>query len=243
MRRIIAYCLLVASILFAGCAPRTPQSKNPATPSMNRKERTESYLKSLKVPINPHLPNVESESEVKLRTPQQVAKRAIVLYAVSAVGHGADNKRAVAWLKNEGLWESVSPKEKGLFESSNLQDQEKIDATWRAESLWTLLWALKKTDQLELPKEGVDLRLIQDIMPAPDTSCESFIAQATLRSPADILDALDLIYRIHWAVVEERLHNREPPGGFHESLVYERHYALNWLVRYAEKWDDITTDT
>lgn len=54
---------------------------------------------------------------------------------------------------------------------------------------------------------------------------------------------MDLIYRIDWAIVDARLNNKEPPGGFDPGVVFERHYALNWLTRYSDDWDDVTTDT
>ena len=243
MLRLFALSLMAASALFGSCSHANIQPMNPPDPAVKRKQTNEDYLKSLGVPINPHLPRVEAESEVRLRDPKEVAKRAIVLYAVVAVASQADRKRATLWLKREGLWESVTPHEKDFLESNNPPERARVEASWRAESLGTLLWALRKTERLALPKEVCDTQLIQEIMPAPDNSCAQFINQAALRSPSEILDAMDLIYRIHWAVVDARLNSRETAGGFHPGIVYERHYALNWLVWYADEWDDVATDT
>jgi hypothetical protein len=243
MLKLVSSSLLAVSVLYVGCSHANIKPMNTPDSPMKRKERTEGYLKSLGVPINPHLPLVEGETDVRLREPKEVAKRAIILYALVAVAHRADRKRATSWLKHEGLWESVSPKEKAFLESNNPPEQDRTEASWRAESLWTLLWALRKTERLDLPKEMCDTQLIQQIMPAPESSSTEFVNQAVLRPPPEILDATDLIYRIHWAVVDARLNGRETPGGFHPGIVYERHYALNWLVWYADEWDDITTDT
>lgn len=243
MLRLFFSSLLAASTLFAGCSHVNNKPMNAPDSSVKRKEGTEGYLKSLSVPVNPHLPRIEGESEVRLREPKEVAKRAVILYALVAVAHRADRKRAVSWLRHEGLWESVSPKEKDFFESDKPTEQDRLDASWRAESLWTLLWALKKTERLDLPKEVCDTQLIQQIMPAPESSCREFINQAALRPPSEILDATDLIYRVHWATADARLNGKETPGGFHPGIIYERHYALNWLVWYADEWDDVTTDT
>ncbi len=243
MLKLVFSSLLMASALVVGCSHANITPMSASDSPVKRKERTEGYLKSLGVPVNPHLPLVEGESEVRLREPKEVAKRAIVLYALVAVAHQADRQRATLWLKREGLWESVSPKEKGFLESDDPPEQARVEASWRAESLWTLLWALGKTARLDLPNEVCDTQLIQEIMPAPDSSCTQFINQAALRPPSEILDTTDLIYRVHWAVVDARLNSRKTPGGFHSGIVYERHYALNWLVRYADEWDDVTTDT
>ena len=73
---------------------------------------------------------------------------------------------------------------------------------------------------------------------------ETFAADAVLRPASDILDALDLHYRLHWAVRQARLDNKPVPGGIEGGVVYERHYALNWLVRFEDaEWDAVETPT
>jgi hypothetical protein len=106
-----------------------------------------------------------------------------------------------------------------------------------------MLWSLGKVESLAFPSETCSLDLVQELMPSPDTSCDEFLLNAQTRSLSEILDETDMIYRIHWAVVESRLNGEEPPSSLNPSVVYERHYALNWLTYYAEDWDDVTTDT
>ena len=73
---------------------------------------------------------------------------------------------------------------------------------------------------------------------------EQFISSAKLRTPSEILDQADLIYRYHWAVVDARVNGKEPPAKLDPSVVMERHYALNWLIGYMnQEWDDVSTDT
>jgi hypothetical protein len=212
--------------------------------SLERKERNEGLLRSLRVAVNPGLPQVESDGEAKFRDPKEVARRAIVLYFVISVAHGANRQTASAWLKEEGLWDIVSPKEKEFLESNNPTEEEIISSTWQAEALWMLLWALAKIEKLELPKELCDVEVEQNLMSwTEQDSCTTFVNRAELRSPSEILNETDLIYRIHWAIVDARLNNKETPGGFDPGVVYERHYALNWLTCYSDNWDDVTTDT
>ena len=66
---------------------------NAQNSSLQRKERNEQLLTRLGIPVNPNLPRVESEAETKLRNPQDVAKRAIVLYFVISVAHEANRRR------------------------------------------------------------------------------------------------------------------------------------------------------
>ena len=36
----------------------------------------------------------------------------------------------------------------------------------------------------------------------------------------------------------------EPAAGLEPGVVYERHYALNWLTKYGDVgWDNVPTDT
>jgi hypothetical protein len=212
-------------------------------PSLERKERNEQFLKALGVPVNLNLPHVESEKVARLKEPNEVAKRAVALYSLVSVAHLADPQGAISWLKNEGLWEAVTLKEKVFLESQNPSQEQINDATWRAECLWTLLWALGRIEKSSLPTELCDTELVQQIMSPVESSCAGFVSHAALRSTSEILDETDLIYRIHWAVVDARLNNKEPPGGFDPGVVYERHYALNWLTCYSDDWDDVTTDT
>lgn len=57
------------------------------------------------------------------------------------------------------------------------------------------------------------------------------------------MDANDLYYRFHWICVDARLNGRDT-GCLIGSVVYERHYALNWLIHYlGQEWDDVSCDT
>lgn len=217
---------------------------NTQSPSLDRKERNTQLLRGLGVPVNPDLPVVESEAEARFRDPKEVAKRAIVLYFLVSVAHGAHKETASTWLKDQGLWDVVSPQEKNFLESDHQTEEETVALTWRAESLWTLLWAIGKIKKLNLPRELCDTDLLQSLMAwSEQYSSATFINEAKLRCSSEILDETDLIYRIHWAVVDARLRDEEVPGGFDSGVVYERHYAFNWLTCYSDNWDDVTTDT
>jgi Domain of unknown function (DUF4272) len=138
----------------------------------------------------------------------------------------------------------VTAKEREFLETDNPTEEEIIASTWRSESLWTLLWALGKIETLELPRELCDTEVLQNLMSwTEQDSCATFVNGAELRSPSKMLDETDLIYRIHWAVVDARLNNKNVPGGFDPGVVYERHYTLNWLTCYSDNWDEVTTDT
>jgi hypothetical protein len=210
--------------------------------SIARKKSSEQFLKTKKVPINQHLPFVESESEIKIRTAQDTARRLLILYNVAAVGYGIDRVKVNERLKQTGLWDFVSPNEKSFLESKKPSKQQIIDATWRVEALWTLLWALGQITELDFPIKSVDPQTIHSLIPKPE-DFDSYIKNAKLRSKKEILDQTDLIYRIHWAVRDAQINGKKAPASLDGSVVVERHYTLNWLTFYGDEWDEITTDT
>jgi hypothetical protein len=225
-----------------GCKKSNNVAHNQKPPLDPRKERTEAKLKTLGIPINPGLPRVETEEETTIRDPKDVARRAVILYILVGVVFGNDREDSIRFLKEASLWDYVSPKEISFLENQEPSEQEKINTGWRSEALWTLLWAMKIIKELELPINQCNLELIPTLIPKR-AEITQYIDTATLRTKSEILDKTDLIYRIHWAVVEAQLKKTPMPAGLDAGIVIERHYALNWLVWYADGWDDITTDT
>jgi len=245
--------------LFFACVPnRTKQVENSSSDSMTikpnysstsnltgeeRKNRTNEFLKDIKVPTLEHLPLVEDFTVAQFRDDKQVAERCIVLYGIIFVVHGeASGDEMIEYLKEFDLWRKVSPKERKFLENENPSEKDKVDHSWKIESLNVLLWSLNKFDHLDLPINMCDFQHIEDL---PDLGIDptEWIEKSRLRNKEEILNQVDLIYRIHWATRDAELNNKEIPGNFHPGIVFERHYALNWIVLYADEWDDITTDT
>jgi predicted small lipoprotein YifL len=188
---IMGVLAMIASLLGCGTSP-TQQPGSDLSPAQQRKARTEAELKKLCIPINQHLPPLKGEEEARIRTPQDVAKRAVVLFVLVAVASGDPSETAVAWLQDEELWDTVSPDEKAFFLSDHPAEQEITDALWRSEALWALLWALGKVQALSLPPSQCDMSHLQDVMPGK-SAWRGFIDTARLRSESEILDKTDRI--------------------------------------------------
>lgn len=73
---------------------------------------------------------------------------------------------------------------------------------------------------------------------------KGFIAKEhRLRSKDEIINHADLYYRYGWAGVDLRIHGQQSPN-LNQGLVYERHYAFNWLINYMNQdWDNVSCDT
>ena len=106
----------------------------------------------------------------------------------------------------------------------------------------TLLWALSQIETLERPDKFSRVEPLYRLLEMP--SKQTWLESVHLRPASEILDALDLHYRYHWAVVDARLQLHLPPAGLNPDVVQQRHYALNWLTGYMDQpWDAVTTDT
>ena len=100
-------------------------------------------------------------------------------------------------------------------------DKERVEHSWKIEGLNVLLWSLSKFDDLSLPISMCDFEHIEDL---PDLSVDpaEWIAKSKLRNTEQILNEVDLTYRIHWATRDAELNNKVIPGDFHPGIVFER---------------------
>ncbi len=138
--------------------------------------------------------------------------------------------------------EYFSPKEKAFMKDPNPTEEVRMKYTWRCEGLAVMLWALGYLDQLNFPKS--ECNVPQTMLRLRRLTKDEFIKGAKLRPIGEILDQADLMYRCDWAVVEAQEKETRLTSELNSDVVFERHYALNWLIGYMnQEWDDISTDT
>jgi Domain of unknown function (DUF4272) len=210
--------------------------------ALERKRKTEEFLKSIDIPFIDHLPTIEEESEIKIRAPREIASRIMILIYLNFGSETNSRDKVSKFLKEENLWTEVSDTEKQLLIKPGLTDQEKTDIFWKSEAVWLLLWTIGKVDVLELPRKEIDVRKIIERVPKLWGPTKDFINTASVISTSEILDMSDLIYRLHWATRQFQLSGKTKLN-LHPSIVLERHYAINWTTNYSDNWDDVATDT
>lgn len=112
---------------------------------------------------------------------------------------------------------------------------------WRYECCAVLLWALGLWELGE-PDKICDAGKIGKILWNNDFATLS--EKSRLKSKEEILDMQDLILRYDWACVDARI-NDQKITVIDGEIVYEWHYALNWLTNanYTSDWDSIRADT
>lgn len=217
------------------------------TPSDDQKERrakSEKICSSRNIPVykNPNALFLPSIENVELRSKEHVVDRALALFYIGLKSEGLEQIHLDKLEKAFEIGSKLSPIEKQYAYATHPTPQQQTDANWRYEGLHVMLWALGYIDEIVYPDQmcvvADDVKTIYELGP------QKFRDQANLRSKKEILDQADLILRYNWACVSARVKGEPGPGGLNTSVVYERHYALNWIIKNLnQKWDQVTTDT
>lgn len=203
-------------------------------------------LRVLGVPIAEHLPLIEDESEIELRSPEEVLRRLVALWAVAGAANMPEVSFFCEYVKNNGLGDWLSDTERAFLFSANPDRQQRVHCSWQVEPLFFLSWCAGLVSELELPRQQSDVGGVLDLFPRPGAEDLQRLREAiTVRPKVELLNWADLLYRAHWAVREADLRRREAPAGLVPGAVMEWHKAANWMIRYEdeEDWDNVPTDT
>lgn len=219
-----------------------PEDKSKRETPNDRKKRSLQILNREKVPFIKHLRNTPEEPDVRLRSTEEVAERALALNLISRRADGESRSWFNQKVEQYKLTDVITEQETIFNEDNKPPDYITIMFSGRMEAYWCLLWALSFIDNLSRPDNFANIERANQIIDS--RSHAQFLLDAQLRPKAAILDALDLHFRYHWAIVDAELYGNKPPTGLIPDVVYQRHYALNWLLDiHGQEWDAVTTDT
>ncbi len=181
----------------------------------------------------------------EIRSPSQVAYRALAVFAVVGLAMGADRLDITGWLTENDLWTELAPSEAIFINASVPSEKQSIDAGWMSERLVVIAWALNLIDNLPPPDEQCDTAAFQEILPPyVEATVSDFVAAARLRSPSDLIAMADEILSLHWEARDARIKQRPPKPPIDMQIIQERHHAINWIIGYdGLDWDEVTTDT
>ncbi len=217
---------------------------NPTKDQAERRERSENYCKAHNIPIytNPTALFVDPEEQVIIRSKDEVVDRALALFYISLKSEDPEQKDLAEMERKYNIRQKLTENEKAYAYANQPTQQQKVDASWRYESLHVMLWALGFVDTLSYPSTMCNV--VNDVSIINDLTEQQFRDKAKLRSRKEILDAADLILRLDWACVNASVNKQPSPGNLDSQVVYERHLSLNWLINYLnQEWDDVSTDT
>ena len=208
--------------------------------ALARKAATEAVLAARGVDVPDSLPPLVCEDELSLRERDEAVDRAraLLLVALRAESVASGEPMPVETLlsKMPLAEDALTREERAFLDQDKPSQDDCAQLVWRYESLFVLEWALGLVAELPFPAE-----------PAESASIVATMIEMrgpALRGAGDILDALDLHYRLHWAVRQARLKKQGEVAGVDADVVMERHRTLNWLVRFQHAgWDDVDTPT
>lgn len=217
--------------------------------AIDRKEKSNKFIKSLGIDCLETLPLIESSEEVKLKTIDDICKRVIASFLTIQLAFEIEQndnyEEAVKFF--EGLLDKYNikncllPSEKKLF-NNKYKQSDILNITWNYETIWALLWALNMVNDMDKPFSICDVDKIASII-VPCESVKEFKESAKLKDIEEILDMLDLYYRYHWVVVDKELNPETNIGKLNPDVVWERRKGLEWLISNKNDWDEISLDT
>lgn len=196
---------------------------------------------------------IPDDDEVELRSAPEVALRLLAMHATVCFARGMERERALALVADAAL----SPAESALFQDKD--DELAQSLIWRLEALVILMWALGISEAPPWPDAMCDVEDVHERIFAATQDPAAFVREARLRPVGEILDELESMTRLHWALRESALKGLEIPENLHWGsdasriparqsalplVVHERHHALNWLIRFGDDdWDEVDTPT
>lgn len=190
------------------------------------------------LPVNEHLPTLETEEELSPQSAADVARRCMVIIHVVGIGFGGNTRKLREAVEKYGLMDSASARERDMLMRDDHSEQEKIDAQWLIECMQSFAWCLGLAP-LDPFKECADD--LASKFPDPYTDPSHFIQSAMLRPFEEIYQQADIHYRLHWASRNARVSGSAFP--IQEGLLQERRRALDWVIGVEGDWDEVRSDT
>lgn len=215
--------------------------------ALQRRAQQSSLLTAQGIRVPPSLPPVPGEAEARVRDAAVVSRRMLALFAVAlraeilATGDTPPSLDEVE-TRLPGVAAALSPQERAFFAHAAPDAQALANFGWRYEALAVLQWALGLADTLPEPSALCAVPLAAQR--ALDNAQAAERTTLARRPLPELLDTLDRHLRLHWAVRQAGRSGQPLPAGIVPGVVYERHYALNWLLHFEDaEWDEVETPT
>lgn len=218
---------------------------------IDRRMRSIEKCKQMGLPVLESLKASVYESECVIPSKEDIIHRLACIFAAAVCAEACSNepkkakemvKGMLAMLdKNYSVSRYFSSAEQEYTSNPVKYPDMHPKFGWRYECCAVLLWALGLWELGE-PNKICDAGKLGEIIWKSDF--DSLMEKSQLKSKEEILDMQDLILRYDWACVDARIHNKEMTV-IDGEIVYEWHYALNWLTNanYTTDWDNIRPDT
>jgi hypothetical protein len=102
--------------------------------------KSEKYLASKGLSVNPHLPTLEDPSTLQPPSAKDIARRAFVLSHIIGLAYDIKPAQLKKSLEKWSLWPYVTPSEARLLSGNTASKQERINASWLPDAVQSLAW-------------------------------------------------------------------------------------------------------
>jgi hypothetical protein len=210
-----------------------------------RKAKSESLLRTLAVPVNKHLPPIEADEQVHLRSEEELAQRLVALWAVVGTAVLPGDAQFRDYIASNGLQAWLSSQERDFMLAERTDERDRVKFSWQLEALYFVAWSAGLFDSIGLPERESDVRHILHLFPRPGENLDKLRSAIRPRAKEEVLDWADLLYRLHWTVRDAQLSGNALPPRLKGGVIQEWHRAVNWLICYGgeDDWDHVATDT
>jgi hypothetical protein len=202
------------------------------------REKSIAFLAKKQMYIPTYLPLLDDSS---LKNVSDIKKRALTLNAVVATSFGLQRKKAIDWLVNEGLYDSLTLLEKKYLLSD--KDDNNKNFQVKIHCLFVFSWVLKKYANFniidDLPNDLI--KKYPDLI----ASQSSKKINLKLRDELELLQQCDTAYCLDWCFTQEKLINNsfDSSSIINHTTLKERRRVLEWCLYDDNDWDDISFDT
>lgn len=196
----------------------------------------------VKVVVETQTESEQGDDDFVVRKPIDVAERILSLFAVIGKVHQGNDSRFTDWFNKHSIEKYLSHQE-NIFIKTDSPEQNVIrNFSWRAEALTSLLWAIRLIPEMPVLNQEFDVYSVTgltEIIKEPD----EFKKNISLRPKLELIEMERELHHEHWRVRDAQLFGKKMPTELNPSVVYERRYALSWLIGWGDDWDDVPTDT
>jgi len=192
-----------------------------------------------------HMESEEMLPDEEVRDASEIARRALALFAVVGLALGAPRETTLTWLRDESLWDELSPEELKFVSTLEPTERQRTNGSWRSEALLMLLWSIGVVNELPGLAQQCDVGTFQRVLPPfANVTVNEFISSAQRRSDDELFEMANDLLDSHWEARDARINSKPMPANLDIGIIHERHHAINWIIGYGGlPWDDVTTDT
>jgi Domain of unknown function (DUF4272) len=183
----------------------------------------------------------DSSFEINARHPFEVAQRVLAILAVLDRACSFEAAPTVDWVYAYNIDKYFSDAERDFYFSPQVSDEDRSDFGWLSESLPPMLWALGYLE--EMPK--LNKRFVLENIPylyQIINSTAQFLGDACLRHDDALSIAEEQHCQAHWQAMQSGKKAKPVKELIDPDIIYERRYAISWLVGLGDSWDNVPLD-